>query len=375
LAFKRSDFISQMKDGIVIDIGSGVSKAGFAGDDQPRSVFVPITAGPTRSMSVLYDGWRPWRGNIPPKRPIERGVVVNWEALECVCREIFWDGVRVDPTEQAVLLTEAALTSKIHQERKAELLFEVFHVPALCIHPQALMSMYGTGRTTGLVLELGDGFIEIAPFVEGRCPAHAVRKLPYGGSDITERLRGMLVCGCERGIDLSHCRYELARDVKEKLAYVAPDFNAELMRSLNGPDCAASYKLPDGFLTVVSSGRFSCAEFLFQTNRHAGVIGIQDAAVDALSMCDVGVRSELYANIVVSGGTSLLPGLPERLAAEVTRLSPPSAPVTVEANLGRSYGAWIGGSVFGSLDTFPEFLLTRHEYSESGPGVVRRKFA
>ena len=89
--------------------------------------------------------------------------------------------------------------------------------------------------------------------------------------------------------------------------------------------------------------------------------------------CDIDVRKDLYANIVLSGGTTMFEGLPERIEKEMVRLAPPTMKIKVVAPPERKYAVWIGGSILASLATFPQMVITRDEYNEAGPGIVHRK--
>jgi actin len=89
--------------------------------------------------------------------------------------------------------------------------------------------------------------------------------------------------------------------------------------------------------------------------------------------CDIDVRKDLYANIVLSGGTTMFPGIAERIEKEMIALAPPTMKIKVVAPEERKYAVWVGGSILASLSTFPQMVITKDEYSESGPSIVHRK--
>ena len=85
------------------------------------------------------------------------------------------------------------------------------------------------------------------------------------------------------------------------------------------------------------------------------------------------LSKDLYDNIVLSGGTTMYPGLPERLEKEITALAPPTMKVKIVAPEERKYAVWVGGSILSSLTTFPQMVITKEEYDEAGPSIVHRK--
>merc|ERR1712066_1093870 len=100
----------------------------------------------------------------------------------------FFNGLRVQPQEHAILLTEAALNPKANRERMTQIMFEQFYVPALYVSTQAVLSLYASGRTTGIVCDSGDGVTHVVPIYEGFAIPHAVKRCNYAGRDVTEFL-------------------------------------------------------------------------------------------------------------------------------------------------------------------------------------------
>ena len=135
-----------------------------------------------------------------------------------------------------------------------------------------------------------------------------------------------------------------------------------------------SYELPDGQVITVGNERFRTPEILFQPSiLGLEVDGIHSAICNSISKCDVDIHSQLYGNIVLSGGTTLLPGIADRLWKEITALSPSSTIVNVSAPPERNYSAWIGGSLLATLSSFEQMWISKEEYDEDGPSIVSRK--
>lgn len=247
-------------------------------------------------------------------------------------------------------------------------MFETFQCPALCVTSpaeQAVHSLWALGKTEGVVVECGAGVSHIVPIIESMALAGGIINAGVAGSDLTEYMRQILN---ERGYSFStSADRRTAGEIKEKLAYVALDFDHEFQN--RGSEVC--YEMPDGQVMVISDERFRCGESLFQPGLLGRDLpGVAESTYNSIIQFDEDIQKDLCSNIVLSGGTAKLPGFAARMQKELeSRLS---REVKVTASPDGKFGAWIGGSIVASLSTFPQMCISKEEFEECGPSVVHR---
>merc|ERR1712087_175612 len=419
-----------------MDNGSGLIKAGFAGDTAPRCVFPSLVGWPRpsdkeTSTKAVYVGDEAMsrKDVLSLTYPIRRGIVTSWDDMWHIWDHTFANELRVESDDQPVFLIEGTVNTKTNRKKMAEIMFESFEVPAMYVANQAVMSMYGSGRTTGIAIDSGYGVTHTVPIHEGHALSHAVRSLDVGGRDLTQHLMTMLMdrgCSfttsaeqervrdakeklssvakeCEDALmaadtpnDLrkalrmrlakqiefvddrfptgASAQEEIVREIKEKLAYVAD--NAGSAMADTSSDIEEKYELPDGQVITIGAERFRCAEPLFEPSLLGKEsAGIDKLAYDSIMACDVDIQRDLWHNVVLSGGNSMLSGLVARLTKELRARAPVSifhSRMKVKAMPERNYAAFIGGCILTSLSAFDEWI-SLDEYDCVGASIVYRK--
>ncbi|ETO09534.1 hypothetical protein RFI_27842 [Reticulomyxa filosa] len=368
------------REHVIIDNGSGTTKAGFSGELVPQIVF-PTVIGKPKHTGITFETIQKdvcFGSDAQNKEdllnltyPIERTLVMNWDHMEKIWHHIFHNELYIQPDEHRVLLTEAPLTPKARREKVPEIMFEKFHVLGMYLGLQPMLSLFGNGMITGLVFEAGDGMAQSTPVYEGTAYEVAVSRLNLAGCDLTDSLLKMLR---EKGYSLTtNLERETIRDIKEKFTYVAEDYQSELKKAETSTDIERNYELPDGQIITIGSERFQCPEALFSATSNGYNKGIHTILYESIMKCDIDFRSTFYKSIVLAGGSTMFPNTDVRLTKEIAKLVSGTMTIKVIASPQRKYSSWIGGSILCNLESFQDMWVTQHEYDDSGPSIVHRR--
>eukprot|EP00800_Vazella_pourtalesii_P007576 TRINITY_DN2024_c0_g1_i1.p1 TRINITY_DN2024_c0_g1~~TRINITY_DN2024_c0_g1_i1.p1 ORF type:complete len:403 (-),score=72.28 TRINITY_DN2024_c0_g1_i1:85-1239(-) len=371
---------------VVIILGSSSIQAGFAGYEAPYCVEPSVVGSPKVTVEPIMlgiEGFERCPGNLALSKcdvlnlcyPIERGVVKDWDEFELLMDHIFKTILKVSIEDHSLLISESPLNPRENHERLYQLFFETFSVPRMRIEVDTLLSMYSAGgRTTGLLVSSGGGVTSVLPVYEGYAIQSAMKRLDIGGSDVTEYLTTLLT---ERGYYFrTSTDREIVRRMKESLAYVSCNFNQDMVWTQMSAETERLYELPDGNKITISHQLFQCTECPFQPLSQLGRehAGIHQLIHNSIKECDIDVRRDLYSNIILAGGNTMLPGFSERIQKEITNLAPPKSNVKVVCPPERKYSTWKGGSILTSLTSFQSTWVDRLEYDLEDPRCSHEQF-
>eukprot|EP01119_Soliformovum_irregulare_P004045 TRINITY_DN15059_c0_g1_i1.p1 TRINITY_DN15059_c0_g1~~TRINITY_DN15059_c0_g1_i1.p1 ORF type:complete len:366 (-),score=61.77 TRINITY_DN15059_c0_g1_i1:3-1058(-) len=346
-------------------------KAGIAGEDCPRVLnhqivgrFRGSTEDPTRYLG--YDALEK-RGLLTLEYPVQQGIITNWDNMEAIWAHTF-EELKMDSDYHPVLITQALDNPTANGEKIIQTLFETFNVPATFISKPSVLSLYAAGKVSGLALDSGDGVTQVIPIYEGYALNRASFRSDLGGRDITDYLtRRLKLSGYWFE---SSAEWQIARDIKEKLAYVSLDYHDELYN----PSMPKDYELPDGQVITIGEEQFACAEAHFQP----ALIGSEEPGVakilaESFYRSDIDIRDHLLKNIVISGGSTLYPGYIERLHKDLHDILHEGPKIQITAPAERQFSVWLGGSIQASLSTFQQMWHSKEEYEESGPSILHKR--
>lgn len=337
---------------IVFDNGAGFSKIGFSGESLPRRVL------PT---------------SINDQFPIINGLIKDWEAMKNFWNYSFETVLGVDPSEHPILITESSLNPGPNREKLTEIMFETFKVPGLFIASQASLALLASGRETGFVIDIGHNTSQFVSIWKRFELAHHTQKINLAGIDVTDYLSRLLR---QKGYNLANStELEEIPRIKETLCYIPLDIEREMANTKKLSGKEFPYILPTGDALNIGVERFLAPECLFNPSLIGKEINsLDEIIVKIIRAFDVDITRNMCSNIVLSGGSSMFPGLAERLTKEIKKNIWESVDVRIIIPPDSRYLTWIGGSTLSSIETFQNKWVTKKEYSENGPKAIHRYF-
>lgn len=368
---------------IVIDCGTSTTKAGFAGEEMPKSLFPSLFGrlknkkdGNGNPNSDIYIGEQVSRQcpDFLIDRPIERGIFRNFSDMERFFQFVFDDEVRLNPRKQKVLLIERAKSPRYQREKETEIMFETYEVSSFFIEQSSLLDLYASGRNSGIVIEIGEGVTTVCPFYDGYSILRSVKRQNFGGIDLNEFLEDLIQCESGFAFNTSSDRL-IVKDIKEKQCYVALDYDIELQKEKEKKNNSfSSYFFNDGSELKLSIERFKCPELLFKPQLNGFEFkGVHDLLYESIMRCDINARADMLVNIICTGGSVKFNGFKERFLNEIKKLVSPRIRTKIIATDYCDISAWIGGSIMASLSTFPNIAVSSEEYKENGKDIINQK--
>jgi len=301
--------------------------------------------------------------------PVERGLVVDWDAMTDVLEQLYSQQLGVSSKEHPVLMAESPINTNYLREKFTEIMFENFEVPAFHLQDSSVLSLRSVGLDTGVVVESGHGCTYTSVVHEGAVIRHTIPKTFYAGNDVTKYIARMLgkFSECE-GEDLNF----IAKDIKEKLCFVSEDFPADLRLAKDIDLYERTYNLPNGKQITLNAERMYAGEGMFRPEMFGcNCPGIHRQVCRTLRLADPTVRRAACSNIVMSGGNTLFPGMLTRLQMELNRIIPSSLGARVlDFPEQQQYATWIGGSRMAADPAMDDVWIMRADYDEQGPAIV-----
>ena len=379
---------------IVCDNGTGFVKVGFAKDNFPRHIFPSMIGHPMMRYEedfqdvelkdvMVGDECAKHRAMLETSYPVENGIVKDWEGMQHLWDYTFNERLQIDPHEHKILLTEPPMNPTQNQKLILENMFEKYEFPAAKVSIQAMLVLYAQGLLTGVVVDSGDGVTHIVPVYEGTVPPTLIKRLNVAGRHITQYLIRLLQV---RGYAFNRSAdFETVRQLKEKFCYIAYDLETERKLALETTVLMKNFTLPDGQVIKLGKERYEAPEALF----NPGLIdvdgfGMHSQLFNMIQESAIDLRASFYKHIVLSGGSTMYPGLPSRLEkdmkdqylklvngnqAQLNKLK-----LRIEDPPRRKHMVFLGGSVLADImKNNDEFWITKQEWAEHGERIIGTK--
>jgi len=361
---------------IILDIGSLYIKFGLSGEASPRQclpnrVYENIENCPE---GVLVEG------DLKPLYQLR----LNSHALTEICERfkeqvklIFYRFMMSDyKHKRKVLIAENLLLPLDIKNMIATVLFEYMNVPSIIFAPSQLLALTSVGKKTGLVVDCGYLETTVLPISDYGCLLHSIKTMPCAGQDISQHLKQLIIKYASISFDdgsifpfSEEWQYILTdyiiEDIKASVCFVGqkPDQTIDIQeRTKDGHIIYRSsateigYPMEDRGLKILIPGwvRERAAEILFDEERNeASIISL---IIDAIKSTPTDLRTSLIQNVLLIGGTSMLPGFSLRISQELkeqlieNNFNQLSTHVKIiRSKFPANTASWIGGSILGSL--------------------------
>ncbi|XP_069115042.1 uncharacterized protein [Argopecten irradians] len=360
---------------LALDSGGCWTKLGIAGEENPdytiRTTLGISDNGNTSNRETFIGVPEKMSDMTSLVSPIERGVIHEWDAMEQIWDYLFYTKMETDPETWQLTTVEPLLNPRYQIETKAQIFFEKYNFPSLCVTDEGTQTLLGHCISSALCMCIGDGTTTISAICDTFRVPSATQKLEIGGSDITMYLQSLI---CKRGYSFtSPGELETLREIKEKHCYALEvpiaEQDADWRVSAQNKSLIS---LPGGDVMPMGAEKWKCAELLFDpTLAGSHCPGLHHAIKKCLDHVPVNMRKTLVERIVCTGGTTHMSGLSERLVHEMKDTYPNCVPkVRVKPEEDLNY---IGLSIVGSLYNCNDRFVSKAEYEEFGPSYVRNR--
>lgn len=320
---------------LVFDIGSNSAYANFAGEDAPNIVLDNLCYPNTGDL-------------FPDGLSTPRSVESSDEIISKCIDELFQN--KNTSHNIPMLFTEPIKCDPVYREGLAGVVFEKYEAPAFFAAPSPILSLYASGRGSGIVVESGHSYTSTAAVYEGYLFEETMSRQEFGGADVTKRLFKEL----HQNVGMAECNR-----LKEKYLSASDHTGVDMVHK-------------KGVEHLNFQSLIKCTDILFDN----GERGIPEITYEMIMEAPIGCRKDLFSNIVLSGGNTLMTGFKDkvqaRLEAITSKRHSKNLKVRIIAPPERKYSPWIGGSILGSLSSFQSMWVTKKQYEECGPSIVHK---
>ena len=382
--------IEYLKLPIIVDIGSGEVKAGFSGEEKPKTIFKNYFGEPkykkvlrtfnkeSQELNEQYigDDCEKYLGLIKLRFPVKHGVFEKEQDILSVFNYLYSKlGINSQEIkEHPVLITEPLLNPNVNREKISYSLFDNLGVPALFFASQPILSLFSTSKTSGTILESGEGVTQSCVVYEGYSIPCTYERYNYGGGDVTEYLKNLLK---KRGYHFyNSTEFRLVNDIKENSCFCyGNNIKNEIIDAKKSANKnLINYYLPDGSSISIGDERILAPEILFNPE-YIGkeYLSFPEMIISSVNKVDIQLKQKSYENILLSGGNTCFNGLYEQLHTELKNKLIKNMKINLNKTDKPEFSCWIGGNITSTLEIFKKMWVTRNEWNEKGSKVIHVK--
>lgn len=379
---KKKKLINKLKmeensNCLIIDTGSWSCKAGLSNEDNPQ-IIMPTYIGVEKKEngSILKYGKEAFQKspNYKTESLFQNSKVKDWDKMEKFWENLIKNNLTLNITERATMTSYYSNCDKNTKERTTQIFFESFNVPYYYTASNALLSLYSSGRVSGIVVDVGHSKTSICPIFDGSPFNFAQNHSSFAGANLTNFLQK------EYNLD-----FETAQALKNKNCRVSMDFEKESKDLLNPTNMVIEdeenkvkfekeFILPDKTKIGFKDNMIKMGESLFNPKIiNENFIGIHNLIHNSIQKVEYDYRKDLVSHIIVTGGTTNCTNFNERISKELFLYVPTNMKIKCYNLSERSNAVWFGGAIVSYLGTFQPMWITRNEYDECGPSIINRK--
>lgn len=383
---------------IVIDLGSDTIKCGFNCESVPRFE-IPNVIGRYKknTISLINSSDKCFCGDdalynastLDIKYPkIENNGKFDIEDdglkdIESLFSYIFENKFNVNQESYNVFIIDSLYTPLKERDAIARILFEKFRLYNIHFEPQSIMSLYSTSKTSGIIVNSGEIETEIVPIYEGYIIPVGISSYPLGGRDLTKSFQKTY----KNIFDINRVNNHvwMAKKIKEAFSELLPDKEAYSKLISQKDSDKKEFILPDGNIIEIGNERFTIPEIIFNPQLiDLDTKNLPELIFDSIKKCDISTRKELFNNIILVGGNTIINGFSDRFKNEFESIINSNQDQTASSEQKRSYkihetkerkySAWIGASGICSLSDFFDKWINRNTYFEKGEKVFEQNY-
>lgn len=375
---------------IIIDIGACSVRAGLVREDPYPEIFFPaVCSFDAKSFDVIecglpallpdnrFKAHQVYPRKVSLRMDRQRSEAnLPLKAMDAIVSTIMMQ-LDIDPQAAQLIMTLPPTAPEQERDDLVELLLDTFGFAGICLQDQTQLALYSYNTTTGIIVDIGN-HITVVPYIDGYAIEAGITRLPFGGNAITENLAKLVTMKGMRYF--SETEMFINRFIKESLCYVSQSYEEDLAECDKDPKAfirgvdVDRFQLPDHRkMVTLDASLFKAPEGLFSPHLWGkDVPGLHEIVWKAIQACPIDQRREVSKNIFLSGGSSVIPGLKERLQKEVASMAPTGVAIEVHTRGSFHHAAYCGASVLASLGSFHNYMVSWDDWSTAGAEALKK---